>query len=56
MSQSELAKRLGVTRSAVNLWCMGKNVPRLPLLLRIADILQCTVEDLFVFDDGKEEV
>ena len=46
VTQSQLALWLGVTRSAVNAWCVGKNVPRLPTLIQIAKLLNCTVEDL----------
>ena len=46
VSQSQLALWLGVTRSAVSTWCTGKNVPRLPMLIRIAELLKCTVGDL----------
>ena len=46
ISQCELAKQIGVSRSTVAMWETGKNVPRAGLLTEIADILHCTVDDL----------
>ena len=60
MSQTELAKRLGISKQAVNYYCKGVYVPRLPMLCKIAKILDVHVEDLLSFDkedfeDGEEE-
>ena len=46
MSQSELARALGVNRVSVHQWVHGKTVPRLPMLQRIADVLNCQVSEL----------
>jgi hypothetical protein len=35
VSQSELARRIGVTRAAVNNWCLGKVLPNLFYALAI---------------------
>lgn len=47
ISQKELAQRLGVKQASVCLWESGKNLPRVGRLQKIAEILGCTVEDLF---------
>lgn len=47
ISQKELAQRLGVNQASVCLWESGKNSPRVGRLQKIAEILGCTVEDLF---------
>lgn len=46
MTQSELACRLCVTQGAVSQWETGKAIPRPEMLVKIADILGCTVDEL----------
>ena len=46
LSQSDLAKELGVTQSAVAIWEAGEAMPRADKLLQIAKILGCTVDEL----------
>lgn len=46
LSQTELAQKLYVTRQAVSKWETGKAVPDAYMLLKIADILDCSVSDL----------
>ncbi|MAF43028.1 MAG: transcriptional regulator [Parcubacteria group bacterium] len=48
ISQSELARRLGVNRAAVNFWCSGRFNPRISKLERIADVLDIEVKDFFI--------
>lgn len=47
LTASELAQRIGVTRAAVSRWEAGLDAPsaaRLPLL---ADVLGCTIDQLY---------
>lgn len=46
MSQSDIARYLGITRQAVNYWEEGKTYPNANRLLEIAALLQCTVEEI----------
>ena len=46
VTQEELAKILGVSRTAVTMWETGANITPTKYLLRIADALNCSVEDL----------
>lgn len=46
MKQQELADTLKVSRSTVAMWETGKSVPRASVLLRMTDILHCTVDEL----------
>ena len=46
MTQEQLAKRLGVCRTTVTMWELGRNDPKTKMLLALADALGCTVEDL----------
>lgn len=46
MTQSELARRLGITRSSVNAWEMGISVPSTQYLMRLAEIFQVSTDYL----------
>ena len=46
MTQSDLALVLGVSRSALAMWETGKSLPRAELLPKIAQILNCSVDEL----------
>lgn len=46
ISQSELAKQLDVTQGAVSQWESGQTRPRSDMLVRLADALKCTVDEL----------
>ena len=47
LKQSELALIVGVDRTAVTHWENGAVNPRADKLLKIADALRCSVDDLF---------
>ena len=46
MSQAELAKRVGVERSAVAKWESGKSLPQAAHLVKLAEIFGCSVDEL----------
>ncbi len=46
MTQTELAKRLGVTRSSVNAWELGFATPQLKHVVEIAKIFGTTVDGI----------
>ena len=46
MPQSQLAKRLGVTRSSVNAWEMGISVPTTQYLVELSLIFQVSTDYL----------
>lgn len=46
MTQSELSKKLGITRSSVNAWEMGISVPSTQYLLRLAEIFSVSTDYL----------
>lgn len=48
LKQSELALLIGVTRTAVTKWESGEANPRTDRLLKIADALRCSVDDLLI--------
>ena len=47
MSQRDLAARLGLSPGAVALWELGRNNPTMENLLALADVLDCTLDELF---------
>lgn len=46
VKQKELASKLLLSQSAVNLWCKGKCLPTLSLIPKIAKCLNCNIEDV----------
>lgn len=47
MTQGDLAQKLGVTQSMVAKWEAGASYPRGEMLSRLADVLNCTIDELF---------
>ena len=50
LSQAKLADAVGVTDAAVCQWEKGKQLPRASLLPKIAEALDCTVDELLAPD------
>lgn len=48
LKQSDVANELGVTQSAVSQWESGKDYPRANLLLDMARIFHCTVDNILL--------
>lgn len=46
LSQSELAKELGISRTAVSKWEHGVRFPSTEKLMKLAKIFGCTIEEL----------
>lgn len=53
LTQTQLAKRVGVTRQALAAVEAGRQVPSTKLALTLARALSCTVEDLFALEGPK---
>lgn len=47
LSQSEAARRLGVDQSTISGWEIGKSTPRGAMLVKVADLYCCTIDELF---------
>ena len=56
ITQKELGKRVGVSRIAVHKWEQGY-APRVKLLPKVADALECTVNDVLdgIYNDEKPD-
>lgn len=50
MTQSDLAKRLGITRSSVNAWEMGISVPSTQYIVELAGIFKISTDYLLCVD------
>lgn len=46
LSLEQLAKKIGVTKSAVSLWTTGKNVPRMDKVDLLCEVFHCSRVDL----------
>lgn len=46
MTQAELGKKLGLTRSAINSWEMGLSIPQLKHVIEMARIFHTTVDGM----------
>lgn len=46
LTQDEVAKELGIDQSAVSLWETGKTAPRAKILVKLAGLYGCTVDEL----------
>src|SRR5579859_5035196 len=52
VSQQELAQRIELTRQAIGAIESGQYIPNTVVALRLAQVLGCRVEDLFVLADA----
>lgn len=58
LTQTELAKVIGVTQSAAGSWERGEAYPRVAKLKELADLYGCTVDELLQEDkdEGTERL
>ena len=58
MTQGQLAERIGVTQGAISQWESGLTFPDVRLLVKISEVLECTVDELLKggSKDGKAGV
>ena len=53
-SQAALAERLGVSRQTINAIEKGKYDPSLPLAMKIAQLFDCAIETIFLFESDSQ--
>lgn len=53
LSQSELAEKLDVTQGAISQWENRQTNPRTDMLIKIAKILCCTIDELLGNSESK---
>lgn len=54
ITQEEIGERLGVVKATVSAWERCVTTPSINIAFRIAEILGCSVEDLY-YDDSTPE-
>ena len=54
MTQASLAEAIGVKQSAVAQWELGKTGPTFAKLLKVAEVLECSVDELVKKEEVKE--
>ena len=52
MTQSELAKKLNITRSSVNAWEMGLSIPSTPYIVELAQLFHVSSDFLLGLPDS----
>lgn len=52
LTQKEVAERLGIDQSAVSLWENGKTSPRVSVLVKLAELYHCSLDDLLIQNIG----
>lgn len=55
-TQSDLVNDLGYDKSTVSNWCAGIRVPKVDVLIDVANYLHVNVGDLLVENSDKEEI
>lgn len=53
LTQAKLAKLTGVSRQTINAIELGKYVPTALLALKMAQIFECQVEEIFQLEEGE---
>lgn len=52
MSQADLAKETGLSKSAISRYCAGKRIPSTTTLIKFAYAFDCDAEDLIMFGEN----
>ena len=51
LTQSELSSAIGVAQNTISNWENGERMPSASMLPRLAEILNCTIDELFADTD-----
>ena len=54
-SQAEVAKAMGVSDAAVSMWETGKTRPRASLLVKLADLYCCSLDELLTGNPSPDQ-
>lgn len=55
LTQTELARRIGVNQSSIADWERGKCYPKTGSAIKLARALQCSLDEIFDVHTGKAE-
>lgn len=53
LSQTELAEVMEVSPQQVNNWVSGRVIPKMDTLLKLSEVLECTINDFYELEDLK---
>lgn len=51
ISRRELARRSGISESAISCYLNEKRIPSVKALINISEVLECSLDDLMFFGD-----
>jgi putative transcriptional regulator len=51
--QQDLCEKLGVTKQTMSLWVNGKSMPTIETIFKIAKLLDCKVDDLYIYEENE---
>ena len=54
LTQAQLAEALGVERATVTMWELGNSWPSARVLPQIADLLVCSIDELYYAPEAEE--
>ena len=54
LTQRELAERVGTTEASMSRYVRGDRVPKASICIKIANVLNCNVEDLYSIEQHEE--
>lgn len=56
LTQRDLSEKLGITEVSISRYITGERVPSVAVAIKIANLLGCTVDELFVdvYEDNEE--
>lgn len=49
IKQQDLSEKLGVTKQTMSAWVNGRSTPTLETAFKIANVLECKVDDLYIY-------
>jgi len=53
-SRVEICNIFGISQNTLSNWCTGKTFPTIPQLLKLADILNVTINDFYKLKEDSE--
>ncbi len=54
LSQTQLAKLVGIKQGTISMYESGANFPSLPVLRKMAQVLNCTTDELLGIDHANK--
>ena len=55
ITQQELGNRIGISRQAINALETEKNEPSIWIAYDISKIFECSIEEIFIFDESERK-